>query len=73
MRISGILRDRRKLTDNIKKYGKQHTEIYITANHEWVEVDGGIATWNHRLRAAARGDCRLCRIPKTGDAFDAHE
>ncbi len=48
--------------------------LHYSKDHEWVEVDGGIATIGITDYAQhALGDVVYVELPKTGDTFDAHE
>ncbi len=48
--------------------------LYYSKDHEWVEVDGGVATIGITDYAQhALGDVVYVELPKEGDTFDAHE
>ena len=48
--------------------------LHYSKDHEWVEVDGEIATLGITDYAQhALGDVVYVELPKEGDSFDAHE
>lgn len=48
--------------------------LHYSKDHEWVEVDGEIATMGITDYAQhALGDVVYVELPKEGDSFDAHE